>query len=240
MNAYQALMKFYPLGLEDLPGELWKPIPGWQDYQESSYGRTKSFHNGKQRIVKPKVNNQGYLCIALWKNSKRKDYRVSRLVALCFIPNPDNKPQVNHIDGNKFNNHVSNLEWVTDAENKRHAVDIGLRKSGQDHYKAKLTAEQVEFIRNNPDSLSGIELSKMFGVTKTTISKIQLGKVYKKTGGVVRDIYPYPPWRTPDNIREQILKEHVPYSHKFGAMALAKKYGICQRTVLNIIHEAQS
>lgn len=70
----------------------------------------------------PSLNVSGYLCIDLRKNNSTEREIVSRLVAQTFIPNPENKPQVNHIDGNKLNNHVSNLEWATNQENVTHAV----------------------------------------------------------------------------------------------------------------------
>ena len=69
---------------------------------------------------------KGYLRINVCINGKNKRYRIHRLVAQAFIPNPENKPQVNHIDGNKQNNCVGNLEWVTDEENKKHATENGL------------------------------------------------------------------------------------------------------------------
>ena len=71
---------------------------------------------------------QGYLHVGLTINKKVKQMRVHRLVAEAFIPNPENKPYVNHIDGDRKNNHITNLEWVTPAENAQHAVEAGLRK----------------------------------------------------------------------------------------------------------------
>lgn len=183
--AYDALMKVYPFSLEDLDGELWKDFNG---YQVSNFGRFKSFHKGKVKILKPALTKRGYLRAQLFIEEKAKSFAVHRLVARLFIPNPEGKSEINHRDGNKFNNHVSNLEWCTRFENMRHAVGTGLKTAskGEDAHNAKLTNSQVQFIRNNPDVLTLYELAKIFGVGQTTISKIQLGKRYKNAGGAIR------------------------------------------------------
>ena len=105
--------------------EEWKDIEGYENkYQISNFGNVR---NKLGNIMKP-FNNKGYLCISLFKNNKKKHFRVHRLVAQHFIENKDNKKEVNHIDGNKKNNKVNNLEFVTSKENKLHAVEIGLNK----------------------------------------------------------------------------------------------------------------
>ncbi|MBD3878207.1 MAG: HNH endonuclease [Quinella sp. 1Q5] len=128
--------------LDDLVGELWKDFSG---YQVSNFGRVKSFHKGKVKILKPQLNQHGYLYVQLRTEKKIKPFRIHRLAAQCFIPNPEEKAQVNHIDGNKFNNHVSNLEWCTPSDNQRHAVITGLRPSGENSSLAKFTNEQVRY-----------------------------------------------------------------------------------------------
>lgn len=80
--------------------------------------------------------HRGYYKVSLMLSEGKRDIEVHRLVALAFIPNPENKPQVNHKDGNKLNNHVSNLEWVTDSENKSHGWTTGLYKSSINQRKA--------------------------------------------------------------------------------------------------------
>ena len=106
--------------------ETWKDIKGFEGiYQISNMGRAKSFKadpNG--RILSIKNSKGDYLNIVLCHGNKRRSVKVHRLVAEAFIPNPDNKPEVNHKDGNKQNNRVGNLEWVTRAENHRHALAL--------------------------------------------------------------------------------------------------------------------
>ena len=111
--------------------EQWKDIAGYEGlYQVSSYGRVKSLHRygTKGGILKPGLSNNKYLIIILSKNNKIKINLIHRLVALHFIVNSNNKPQVNHKDGNKQNNYYKNLEWCTYSENTQHAYDTGLKK----------------------------------------------------------------------------------------------------------------
>lgn len=104
--------------------EIWKDIPNYEGlYQVSNFGNVR---NKYKKISQ--FNNKGYLCVSLYKNNKKSNLRVHRLVAQAFIENKNNKKEVNHIDGNKHNNCVCNLEWVTSKENKEHAVEIGLNK----------------------------------------------------------------------------------------------------------------
>jgi hypothetical protein len=80
------------------------------------------------RVVKPQVSKNGYIRVELWENGRGRKHLVHRLLAQVFIPNPKNKPQVNHIDGDKANNALLNLEWVTQSENQSHAYRTGLQR----------------------------------------------------------------------------------------------------------------
>ena len=108
--------------------EIWRDIDGYKGlYQVSSWGRVRStlIVDGNYIPLRPEVTKKGYLRVDLYDaNGRRKHKKVHRLVANAFIPNPDGKPQVNHKDGNKKNNSVTNLEWVTDKENKDHRKNV--------------------------------------------------------------------------------------------------------------------
>ena len=99
--------------------EIWKPIKGYEDYAVSSWGRVMNTHT--ENLIWQEPHNKGYMRVDLYNgDGKRHHLKVHRLVAEAFIPNPYGKPQVNHIDGNNRNNSITNLEWVTDEENKAH------------------------------------------------------------------------------------------------------------------------
>jgi hypothetical protein len=109
--------------------EEWKAIAECNgEYYVSSHGRVKSYKGGREVILKHWMV-KGYLFIQLSKKNKAKSISIHRLVANAFIPNPFNKLTVNHKDGNKLNNCVDNLEWMTHSENIKHAWDTGLFKT---------------------------------------------------------------------------------------------------------------
>lgn len=120
--------------------EIWKDIEGYENlYMVSSLGRVKSLnynHTGKEKILKYGKRPNGYLITTLMKNGIRKDIYIHRLVAQTFIPNPDNKPCVDHIDTNFLNNKAENLRWCTQKENVNNPLSIEKIK-GKNNYKAK-------------------------------------------------------------------------------------------------------
>ncbi len=120
--------------------EIWKDVEGYEGlYQVSNLGNVKSLKRKKwngfnfiettEKILKTSKSYKGYLRTRLYKDGKSKCFPTHRIVAQAFIPNPNNKPQVNHIDGDKTNNKAENLEWCTNAENQQHAIKTKLRKT---------------------------------------------------------------------------------------------------------------
>ena len=103
--------------------EIWCPIKGYEGfYGVSDQGRVRSLKFGKERILKPIRNQQGYILVCLCKNREKKMCKIHRLVAQAFIPNPDNLPQVNHRDEDKTNNYVQNLEWCDSKYNNNYGT----------------------------------------------------------------------------------------------------------------------
>lgn len=142
------------------------------DYIITAKGQVINRQTGK--IVKPQINGTGYYRVSIGK----KLMFVHRLVAMLYIPNPNNLPQVNHKDGNKLNNSVENLEWVTNKQNSIHALKNGLMKIEENHPLAKLNRTQVSFILSH-DEMSRKELANLFNVSARTITDIRQRKTWK-------------------------------------------------------------
>lgn len=103
--------------------EIWKDIKCFEgEYQISNFGNLRHFSKGEWRLRKNTNKTGWYFNVILYGKSHKKSCKIHRLVAEAFIPNPENKPQVNHIDCNRQNNHIENLEWVTAKENMQHAI----------------------------------------------------------------------------------------------------------------------
>ena len=134
-------------------------------------------------VVKNKRHN-GYVEVTLWKNNKRKTFRLHRLVAIAFIPNPNNLPEVNHKNGDKSDNRVSNLEWVSPSENVKHAYSTGLKEpmSCDKNGMHKLKWGEVTRIRElyKTGEFGYGRLAKMFNVSKSNISFIVNNVTWKE------------------------------------------------------------
>lgn len=123
-----------------MENEIWKDIEGFEKYQISSYGRVKSLRFNKESILKPiKDNGNGYYVVSLYKNKKPFTHKIHRLVGTSFIPNPENKPEINHLNGVKSNNQVTNLDWVTSSENTKHGWQTGLMENTRKAAKKNLS-----------------------------------------------------------------------------------------------------
>ena len=140
----------------------------------------------KERKLKPYDNGYGYMLVDLRKYGKRYMTLVHKLVADAFIPNPNNLPQINHKDGDKSNNCVSNLEWCTCSENQFHAFKHNLKPQGPNHPNAKFSFGDVDYIRSvyrKGEIGHGVyTIAKQFGVSPSTIRQIVTGKTYKVRG----------------------------------------------------------
>lgn len=170
---------------------VWKPCPGFEsDFEVSNLGEVKSIdryvpgRNGlvKGRILKQFKNHKGYPYVRLNKNKRTTEQSVHRLVAIAFIPNLNNLPQVNHIDGNKLNNHVDNLEWVSNSTNQIHAYKLGLQPSraGENNGRAKLTDSKVTEIKllYNKGLTSSL-IANLLNVKVSMIRQIISGRIWK-------------------------------------------------------------
>lgn len=173
-----------PLSVENLPGEEWRDVPDSDGaYKVSSRGRVMRVKAGRGtragRVLKASLDAYGYPMVVVRKNGKPYTSCVHRLVAAAFLgPRPDGYC-VNHRDGKPKNNDLSNLEYVTPAENSQHAVRLGLIKSGEDNHNAKLTRKQVKQIRGLLGTRTQTEIAGMFGVTPSLISHINRGHIWQ-------------------------------------------------------------
>lgn len=125
--------------------EIWKPVSGFEGlYEVSNIGRVRSLTRYK-KVIKPHIINTGYYQYQLWHKGKYRVAFAHRLVAQAFVPNPDNKPYVNHKDENKLNNSFDNLEWVTHVENCRYGTAIERRTKHLDYSKRRVNnANQIK------------------------------------------------------------------------------------------------
>lgn len=178
--------------------ETWKPVAGYEDRYEVSDGgnvRSLNYHmTGTPRKLRPISAGKGYLMVGLCRDRTMKWAKIHRLVAEAFIPNPERKPQVNHINGDKADNRAENLEWATESENMVHAYKNGLKKGspewgrtlGTIHGK-EARAKQTENCKRAVIAIdiksgeeanfeSAAEAERILGINHSSISKICAGR----------------------------------------------------------------
>lgn len=181
--------------------EIWKPILGYELlYEVSTFGNIRSINSGlgiankKDKILKCFTDKNGYSHIGLTDEfGNRKNKLIHRLVALTFIENIHNKKYINHIDGVKSNNDISNLEWVTQSENMKHCFEIGLQtptkfwigKTGINHHSSK----RIICINDGLIYDSIISASEKYKLHRTAISAVCRG-IQQSTGGLKFSYYP--------------------------------------------------
>lgn len=176
--------------------EEWRDIDGFEGYyQVSSFGRIRSldrtvkYSDGrvfsyKGIILKTenKIGNSGYNNVVLSVSGKQYYSDIHVLVAKAFVPNPENKPWVNHKDGNKLNNNKKNLEWVTKSENVIHALEKDLTPHGEKCSWSKLNNKQILEIYelSHNTKMRHVDIAKKYNISKGTVSKIKLGTTGKR------------------------------------------------------------
>lgn len=171
----------------------WRPVKGYKGlYEVSNYGQVRSVPRAyitklgvkrflKSTVLKPSLDGGGYPKVNLYKKGKVKNIAVHRLVAIVFIPRIKGKNIVNHKNGIKTDNRVENLEWVTDSENKIHALNLGLTKlRGSDNHLAKVNELQVLEICNLLDTtdLTHLEIGNKFGISPNIVNMINTGTTW--------------------------------------------------------------
>lgn len=158
---------------------MWKEAYGFDNYLCNENGEIYSLLRNK--ILKGR-SLKGYKRVTLMKEGKTIDALVHRLIAQTFLPNPENKPYINHIDGDKTNNSVSNLEWCTQKENVQHAIETGLKDDRGTHSsRASCNEEKLKEIRSLiSEGKRNEEIAKIVGVSKDVVRYIRCNRTYKE------------------------------------------------------------
>jgi hypothetical protein len=170
-----------------MSNEIWKAILNTNGaYEISNYGRLRSYlgqgakkASKEPAILKISINGSGYPA----KYIRGVNLRIHRLVAEAFIPNPAGLPMVNHIDGNKQNNHFSNLEWCDKSHNEQHAERMGLKNKARGEGCNKSTLSNIDVMDIFKSTSGARELGRLYGVNHSTISNIKTGRTWNHVTG---------------------------------------------------------
>lgn len=182
----------------DYKDEVWRPVVGYEGYYEvSSYGRVKRCakdiqyymrgklitRKGREKILSPGIKDTGYYNVSLFVDNIGKTHKVHRLVAEAFIPNPDNKPFIDHIDANRLNNRVENLRWVTPTENNANPIFRERQSRCKDKYKKDII--QYDKFGNIIKIWKGLRtVARELGIHHVLIRDCCKGKI-KMAGGYI-------------------------------------------------------
>lgn len=182
-KVYERNLKKFP----DLQGEVWKDVAGFEGlYKVSNFGRVRAIGRGLRRgcIMTDKFDKlDGYMHLSLTKDGVPHHFVIHRLVAIAFIPNPDNKPTVNHKDFNRCNNRAENLEWMTQKENNRYSIEAGHRKYTEKmrlgaYNRRSVKDEVVKMIMSDYDNgLKPSEIADKYNVTRPFVSRVVHGRL---------------------------------------------------------------
>jgi predicted XRE-type DNA-binding protein len=158
---------------------MWHKLKEYPMYEISANGEIR--HIKSKRLKKTRINDFGYLVVSINQLAKPKMRRVHNLLAQAFIDNPNNYTHINHIDGNKLNNKLSNLEWCNILQNNQHAFKLGLiDNTGEKNGMSKLTKEKVIEIKKllKSGDLSQYKIANLFNVSRSCVLKIHLCKTW--------------------------------------------------------------
>lgn len=152
-------------------------IQGFPNYGINENGFIKNFKTDK--ILKPMNHSAGYLAICLYENKKPKRFLIHRLVANAFLPNPENKKEVNHINGNKKDNRLENLEWCTSSENRLHSYKHGLQPINKGMLGRKLSEETILKMKSVKRVVKDYAREAAYNVTRKKVKNKLTGEIFK-------------------------------------------------------------